>query len=86
MSAQGNCFILTISDYFTKWVEAVATPDKGALQVASSLFKVSIKIIGYSMLDIHLAIAAILCICSYLCEWGFHGLSQQTKGRSLTMH
>ena len=42
MSAQGNCFILTISDYFTKWVEAVATPDKGALQVASSLFKVSI--------------------------------------------
>ena len=29
MSAQGNCFILTISDYFTKWVEAVATPDKG---------------------------------------------------------
>ena len=41
MSSQGNCFILMISDYFTKWVEAVATPDKGAFQVASSLFKVS---------------------------------------------
>ena len=36
--------ILTISDYFTKWVEAVATPDKSAVQVASLLFKVSTKL------------------------------------------
>ena len=36
----GNRYILTISDYFTKWVEAVATPDKSASQVASVLFKV----------------------------------------------
>ena len=41
ISILGNCYILTISDYFTKWVEAVATPDKSAVQVASSLFKVS---------------------------------------------
>ena len=43
MSVLRNCYILMISDYFTKWVEAVATPDKGAVQVASSLFKVSTK-------------------------------------------
>ena len=42
MSAQGNCFVLMISDYFTKWVEAIATRDKSALQVTSSIFKVSV--------------------------------------------
>jgi len=41
ISILGNCYILTISDYFTKWVEAVTTPDKSAVQVAGSLFKVS---------------------------------------------
>ena len=44
MSVLGNCYILTISDHFTKWVEAIATPDKSAVQVASSLFKVSTKL------------------------------------------
>ena len=44
MSVLGNHYILTISDYFTKWVEAVATPDKGAVQVASLLFKVNTKL------------------------------------------
>ena len=38
----GSCYILTISDYFTKWVEAIPTPDKSASQVASSLFKVGL--------------------------------------------
>ena len=33
-------YILTLSDYFTKWVEAFPTPDKSAPQVASSLYKV----------------------------------------------
>ena len=36
----GSRFILTLSDYFTKWVEAIPTPNKSAPQVASSLFKV----------------------------------------------
>jgi len=31
----GNCYILTISDYFTKWVEAYATPNKTAVQVCN---------------------------------------------------
>ena len=33
-------YILTLSDYFSKWVEAVATPSKEANQVASVLYKV----------------------------------------------
>ena len=37
----GSRFILTISDYFTKWVEALPTPDKSASSVATTLFKVS---------------------------------------------
>ena len=40
LSRSGNRFILTMSDYFTKWVEAVALPSKCAQGVAESLFKV----------------------------------------------
>ena len=36
----GSRYILTLSDYFTKWVEAIPTPDKSANGVAASLFKV----------------------------------------------
>ena len=43
----GNQFILTITDYFTKWAEAATTPDKSAVSVASVLFKVII-ICAYS--------------------------------------
>ena len=38
--SNGNKFILTISDYFTKWVEAIGTSDKSAATVAAHLFKV----------------------------------------------
>ena len=38
----GSCYILTLSDYFTKWVEAVPTADKTASGVAASLFKVNV--------------------------------------------
>ena len=37
----GSRYILTLSDYFTKWVEAVPTTDKTASGVAASLFKVN---------------------------------------------
>ncbi len=40
-SQQRNCYILTISDYFTKFVDAIALPDKEAPSVASALFKVN---------------------------------------------
>ena len=36
----GNVHIITCTDYFTKWAEAAAIPDKEAITVASFLFKV----------------------------------------------
>ncbi|KAL5493490.1 hypothetical protein EMCRGX_G014680 [Ephydatia muelleri] len=38
-TTSGNSYILTLCDYFTKWVEAVALPTKEASGIASSLFK-----------------------------------------------
>ena len=40
VSVTGSRYILTISDYFSKWVEAVPTSTKCASAVASALFKV----------------------------------------------
>ena len=40
-SSLGNRFVLTLSDYFTKWVEAVALPTKEAHGVATVLLKVT---------------------------------------------
>ena len=40
VAEDGSKYILTISDYFSKWVEAVPTADKSASTVASVLFKV----------------------------------------------
>ncbi len=40
-SVQGNSYILTLSDYFSKFVEAVPLPDKSALGVVESLHNVS---------------------------------------------
>ena len=40
-SANGNRYILTIRDYFTKWVEAVPLPTKHAPVTAGALFKAS---------------------------------------------
>jgi len=39
----GNRYILTIIDYFTKWAEVFATPDKSACQVANALFKLFMR-------------------------------------------
>ena len=38
----GSRYFLTLSDYFTKWVEAVPTANKTASGVAASLFKVNV--------------------------------------------
>lgn len=41
VSSSGNRYILTLSDYFTKWVEAVPLPTKEeAPGVANTLYKV----------------------------------------------
>ena len=45
--SDGNNFILTITDYFTKWAEAVTTPDKNAPSVANVLFKVHVMLCMY---------------------------------------
>ncbi len=39
ISKHGNRYVLTLSDYFTKWVEAIPLPSKCASGVARSLFK-----------------------------------------------
>ena len=39
-STQGRCYILTISDYFSKFVQAYAMESKHAPGVAGALFKV----------------------------------------------
>eukprot|EP00731_Ephydatia_muelleri_P020664 Em0013g391a len=44
VAKDGSRYILTISDYFTKWVEVVPTVNKMASTVASSLFKVFMRI------------------------------------------
>ena len=50
-SAVGNRFILTVSDYCTKWVEAVALKMKCASATAGALFKVSSSIFSSLWLD-----------------------------------
>ena len=42
VSRSGNKYILTVSDYFSKWVCAFPLPSKEVPGVASMLFKVSI--------------------------------------------
>lgn len=39
-TAEGNKYILTITDYFSKYVEAVPIPDKSAISVARAIHKV----------------------------------------------
>ena len=41
-SQTGKRYILTISDYCTKWAEAIATTSKTASETALALFKVGI--------------------------------------------
>ena len=41
-STQGSQYILTVADYFTKFVEAIPTPTKHAEGVALNLFKVKL--------------------------------------------
>ena len=50
----GSHYILTISDYFTKWVEAIPTFDKSASSVATVLFKVCILNAWYKKPLLHI--------------------------------
>ncbi len=39
-TALGHKYVLTMTDYFSKYVEAVPIPDKSALSVAQGIYKV----------------------------------------------
>lgn len=39
-TAHGHKYILTVTDYFSKYVEAVPIADKSAIAVAKAIFKV----------------------------------------------
>ena len=38
---RGNKYIITLTDYFSKWAEATALPDKTAVGVARFMYSVS---------------------------------------------
>ena len=38
-TTQGNQYVLTITCYFSKWVEAYAIPDKTAFSVATAIYQ-----------------------------------------------
>ena len=39
VSAKGNRYLLTMTDYFSKYVKAIPLPDKSAVTVAKGLYK-----------------------------------------------
>ena len=41
VTARGYKYIITLTDYFTKWAEAAPLPDKTALEVAKFMYSVS---------------------------------------------
>ena len=40
-TSRGNQYIVTLTDYFTKWAEAAPLPDKSAVGVARFIYSVS---------------------------------------------
>ena len=38
---RGNKYVVTLTDYFTKWAEAAPLPDKTALGIAKFIYSVS---------------------------------------------
>ena len=45
VTPRGNKYIITLTDYFSKWAEAAPLPDKSALGVANFIYSVSCIII-----------------------------------------
>lgn len=41
LTPRGNKYIVTLTDYFTKWAEAAPLPDKCAIGVATFIYSVS---------------------------------------------
>ena len=81
VAKDGSQYILTISDYFTKWVEALPAMDKMASTVAGLLFKVSIlsNVTASSIFSPN----HIFYRCS--CEWDSPEFCSQTMAVSSAM-
>ena len=64
----GSRYILTISDYFTKWVDAIATADKSASTVASSLFRYVHTVTSHTVF----ICSSVMDVLSLLSTLGMH--------------
>ena len=53
VSTKGNKYILTIRDYFTKFVHAIPLPDKSADGVSQALYMVSHTACMITFTDVH---------------------------------
>jgi hypothetical protein len=47
VTPRGNKYILTITDYFTKWVEIFAVPDQTAVTCAQTMLILISSLISY---------------------------------------
>ncbi len=75
----GSRYILTITDYFTKWAEAIPTCDKSAATVSAVLFKVY-----YNIFNIICDSLVHNLIFSCSCVWAFPKSSSPIMARSST--
>ena len=57
-SSNGNKYIIILTDYFSKWAEAGALPDKTAHGIAKFIYSV----VSYSMIEVELCYS----FCNYI--------------------
>ena len=57
---RGNKYIVTLTDYFSKWAEAAPLPDKSAVGVAKFIYSVSVTNYSYIAMSMHVALFMIL--------------------------
>ena len=83
VSPSGKRYILTISDYCTKWVDAIATNDKSASETAHAIFKVTTQRIDvlsaqcYGFVYTNVAVLCITIMSAWLKKIGSNILQLQ---------
>lgn len=68
-TSRGNKYILTLSDYFTKFVEAVPLPNKTAFGVANSLFKVNSYYMYMYVQHVCMCLHTYALACCIILSW-----------------
>ena len=63
VTSRGNKYIITLTDYFSKWAEAAPLPDKTAAGVAQFMYSVSACILYW----IHISLVIIFIV--YVSTW-----------------